>query len=132
MSYELISYIVYGAISFLAVILAFVIKFLEAKVGKEKLNSTLSEADKYRKAIVDAITSAEGMFPGADTGKQKKVVATLAVDNVVNGLKKFKPTSEQISKDIDQAVAITREVNFPQTAGGKTAEPVETGGKIVA
>ena len=60
------------------------------------------------------------MFPGAGTGKQKKVVATLAVSNAVNALKSYKPTAEQISSDIDTAVAITKEVNAGNSSNSKS------------
>lgn len=111
MSYRDWSYVAYAVICILAVAASVIIKICESKFGKEKVAETLTEADKYRKAITEAITSAEEMFPGAGTGKQKKVVATLAVSNAVNALKNYKPTAEQISSDIDTAVAITKEVN---------------------
>lgn len=116
MDYETISYIVYACISVVAVIVAIIVKVCEAKFGKTKVAETLSEAEKYQKAIAEAITSAEEMFPNDKTGKQKKVVATLAVSNVVNTLVDYKPTAEQISNDIDNAVAITKQVNTKSDA----------------
>lgn len=111
MSYRDWSYVAYAVICILAVSASVIIKICESKFGKAKVAETLTEADKYRKAITEAITSAEEMFPDAGTGKQKKIVATLSVSNAVNALKNYKPTAEQISSDIDTAVAITKEVN---------------------
>lgn len=120
MSYRDWSYVAYAVICILAVAASVIIKICESKFGKEKVAETLTEADKYRKAITEAITSAEEMFPGAGTGKQKKVVATLAVSNAVNALKNYKPTAEQISSDIDTAVAITKEVNTGYASNSKS------------
>ena len=120
MSYRDWSYVAYAVICILAVTASVIIKICESKFGKEKVAETLTEADKYRKAITEAITSAEEMFPGAGTGKQKKVVATLAVSNAVNALKNYKPTAEQISSDIDTAVAITKEVNTGNSSNSKS------------
>lgn len=120
MSYRDWSYIAYAVICIFAVAVSVIIKICESKFGKEKVAETLTEADKYRKAITEAITSAEEMFPGAGTGKQKKVVATLAVSNAVNALKKYKPTAEQISSDIDTAVAITKKVNTDYDSNSKS------------
>ena len=120
MSYRDWSYVAYAVICILAVAVSVIIKICESKFGKEKVAETLTEADKYRKAITEAITSAEEMFPGAGAGKQKKVVATLAVSNAVNTLKNYKPTAEQISSDIDTAVAITKEVNTGYASSSKS------------
>lgn len=120
MSYRDWSYVAYAVICILAVAASVIIKICESKFGKTKVAETLAEADKYRKAITEAITSAEEMFPGDGTGKQKKVVATLAVSNAVNALKNYKPTAEQISSDIDTAVAITKEVNTGYASNSKS------------
>lgn len=125
-SYEVWSYIIYAGLTALGLIVSIVVKVCEKKFGKAKVQETLTEAETYRKAITEAIESAEKLFPDASTGTAKKTVATLAVTNVVNTLKDYKPTSEQISEDIDTAVAVTKAVNSKSTEKVETGEQVTT------
>lgn len=139
MSYETISYIIYGVLSGLAVLASVVVKILEAKFGKQKVDvaieegkkavekavadgkkltdDTLKEADEYKKAILDGITKAENLKQS--TGDEKKLFATLLVDSKVNKFKAFKVTDGQISNDIDMEVAVTKKVNFPAKTSDK-------------
>lgn len=121
-SYEVWSYIIYAGLTLLGIIVSVVIKVCEKKFGKKAVQETLTEAETYRKAITDAIESAEKLFPGASTGEAKKTVATLAVTNVVNTLKDYKPTAEEISEDIDTAIEVTKVVNAKKSETEASAE----------
>lgn len=114
---QIISWVSYGA-SALGIIIGVIIAILEKISGKKKL----TEADKYAKSVVEAIEKVEAMYPAEKSGATKKTIATLFINQAVNSLKKYKPTDEQISKDIDEAVAITRKVNFREgSSSGGTA-----------
>lgn len=117
MDYNIISYVIYGVLVLLSIGVACLVDFVKSKVSKK----TLDEAEKYRKAIVDAITEAEKMFPGDEQGAKKKVIATLSVKNAVSDFKKFEVKDEQISKDIDDAVSVTKTVNAPDGKSGNVS-----------